>query len=152
MMKTQVTQWWWWWWQQRRWWHWQRLTCASCYQPVLTGNSLTSRMVTKLAGATDTTCQSYHRPPTMPSTYDSSVHQYQLHYQPVNQQYLSTFGWQEGHPAHKKIWGNDGGGHWLGRMEWHPERWSVCLPPLAPWSPEVLFWHRLTWVVPEKGP
>ena len=39
-------------------------------------------------------------------------------------------GWHEGHPARKKIWGDDGGGHWLVRMEWHPARWSVCLPPL----------------------
>jgi len=23
-----------------------------------------------------------------------------------------------------------GGGHWLVRMEWHPARWSVCLPLL----------------------
>ena len=39
-------------------------------------------------------------------------------------------------------------------MEWRPAGWSVCLPlliSLAPSSPEVLFWHRLTRVVPEKG-
>jgi len=32
-------------------------------------------------------------------------------------------------------------------MEWRPGGWSVCLPlsifDLAPWSPEVLYWHRL---------
>jgi len=39
-------------------------------------------------------------------------------------------GRQEGHPAHKKIWGNGGGGHWLVRMEWRPAGWSVCLPLL----------------------
>jgi len=38
-------------------------------------------------------------------------------------------GWQEGHPAHKNR-GNGGGGHWLVRMEWHPDGWSVCLPLL----------------------
>ena len=26
--------------------------------------------------------------------------------------------------------GDDGGGHWLVRMEWHPAGWSVCLPLL----------------------
>jgi len=36
-------------------------------------------------------------------------------------------GQQEGHPACKK-WGDDGGGHWLVRMEWHSAGWSVCLP------------------------
>ena len=25
---------------------------------------------------------------------------------------------------------DDGGGHWLVQMEWHPSRWSVCLPLL----------------------
>ena len=39
-------------------------------------------------------------------------------------------GRQEGYPAHKKIWGDGGGGHWLVRMEWCPARWSVCLPLL----------------------
>jgi len=39
-------------------------------------------------------------------------------------------GWQEGHPAVKKIWGDGGGGHWLVRMEWRPAGWSVCLPLL----------------------
>jgi len=29
-----------------------------------------------------------------------------------------------------KKWGDDGGGHWLVRMEWHPAGWSVCLPLL----------------------
>ena len=37
---------------------------------------------------------------------------------------------QEGHPACKKM-GDGGGGHWLVRMEWHPVRWSVCLPLLV---------------------
>ena len=35
-------------------------------------------------------------------------------------------GWQEGHPACKK-WGDDGGGHWLVRMEWRPAGLSACL-------------------------
>jgi len=51
--------------------------------------------------------------------------------------------------------GDGGGGHWLVRMEWRPARWSVCLPLLifrCTISPEVLFWHQLTRVVPEKGP
>jgi len=39
-------------------------------------------------------------------------------------------GWQEGHPACLKKWGNGGGGHWLVQMEWHPAGWSVCLPLL----------------------
>ena len=26
--------------------------------------------------------------------------------------------------------GDGGGGHWLVQMEWHPARWSVCLPLL----------------------
>jgi len=63
-------------------------------------------------------------------------------------------GRQEGHPACKK-WGDGGGGHWLVRMEWRPARWSVCLPLLifpCTMNPEVLFWHRLTQMVPEKGP
>jgi len=38
-------------------------------------------------------------------------------------------GWQEGHLACKKM-GDDGGGHCLVRMEWHPAGWSVCLPPV----------------------
>jgi len=38
-------------------------------------------------------------------------------------------GWQEGHPACKKM-GDGGGGHWLVRMEWHPAGWSVYLPLL----------------------
>jgi len=36
-------------------------------------------------------------------------------------------GQKEGHPAYKK-WGDGGGGHWLVRMQWHPARWSACLP------------------------
>jgi len=51
-------------------------------------------------------------------------------------------------------WGDDGGGHWLVRMEWRPAGWSKCLPLLiflCTISPEVFFWHRLTRVVPEKG-
>ena len=39
-------------------------------------------------------------------------------------------GWQEGHPACKKICGDGGGGHWLVRMEWRPAGWSVFLPLL----------------------
>jgi len=27
-------------------------------------------------------------------------------------------------------WEDGGGGHWLGRMEWRPAGWSVCLPLL----------------------
>jgi len=45
-------------------------------------------------------------------------------------------------------------GEWLVWMEWHPAWWSVCLPLLSSlvlYSPEDFFWHRLTWVVPEKG-
>jgi len=40
-------------------------------------------------------------------------------------------------------------------MEWRAAGWSVCLPLLIFYcsiKSEVLFWHRLTWVVPEKGP
>jgi len=37
-------------------------------------------------------------------------------------------GWQEGHPACKK-W-DGGGGHWMVRMVWRPDGWSVCLPLL----------------------
>jgi len=62
-------------------------------------------------------------------------------------------GRQEGHPACKK-WADGGGGHCLVRMEWRPAGWSVCLPLLIfPCNPksEVLFWHWLTQVVPEKG-
>ena len=36
-------------------------------------------------------------------------------------------GWQEGHLAHKKLWGDGGGGHWLVQMDWRPAGWSVCL-------------------------
>jgi len=39
-------------------------------------------------------------------------------------------GRQEGHLACKKVWGDDGGRHWLVRMEWRPAGWSVCLPLL----------------------
>jgi len=62
-------------------------------------------------------------------------------------------GRQEGHPACKK-WGDGGGEHWLVRMEWRPAGWSVCLPLFVfpcTIKPEVLFWHRLTWVVRKKG-
>jgi len=48
-----------------------------------------------------------------------------------------------------------GGGHWLVRMEWRPAGWSMCLPVLIfPFTinPEVLFWHRLIRMIPEKGP
>ena len=38
-------------------------------------------------------------------------------------------GRQEGHPACKK-YGDGGARHWLVWMEWHPARWSVCLPLL----------------------
>ena len=38
-------------------------------------------------------------------------------------------GWQEGHPACKKL-GYGGGGHWLVQVEWRPAGWSVCLPLL----------------------
>jgi len=41
-------------------------------------------------------------------------------------------------------------------MGWRSARWSVCLPLLISRCtihkiPEVLFWHRITRVVPEKG-
>jgi len=32
------------------------------------------------------------------------------------------------------IW-DDGGGHWLVRMEWHTAEWSVCLPLLSSLAP-----------------
>ena len=35
-------------------------------------------------------------------------------------------GQQDGHLACKK-WGDDAGGHWLVRMEWHQAGWSVCV-------------------------
>jgi len=38
-------------------------------------------------------------------------------------------GWQEGHPACKKV-GDGGGGRLLVWMEWRPAGWSVCLPLL----------------------
>jgi len=38
-------------------------------------------------------------------------------------------GWQEGHPACKKM-GDGGGEHWLFRMEWRPAGWLMFLPPL----------------------
>jgi len=49
-----------------------------------------------------------------------------------------------------------GVGHWLVRMAWRPSGWSLCLPLLSSLyhkkSPEEdFFWHRLTWVVLEKG-
>ena len=62
-------------------------------------------------------------------------------------------GWQEGHPACKKM-----GGWWrwaLVSSNGCPTGWSVCLPFLifpCTIKPEVLFWHRLTRVVPEKRP
>jgi len=41
-------------------------------------------------------------------------------------------GWQEGHPAVKKQWEDDGGRHWLVQIEWRPAGWwvsaSVNLP------------------------
>jgi len=39
-------------------------------------------------------------------------------------------GRQEGHPACKKYGEDGGGGHWLGRMDWRPAGWLVCLPLL----------------------
>jgi len=44
-------------------------------------------------------------------------------------------------------------GHWLVWMEWCPAGWSMSLPRLIfRCTHEVQkFWHRLTWVVPEKG-
>ena len=53
----------------------------------------------------------------------------------------------------KGIQTGNGGGHWLVRMEWCPARWSVWLPLLifpCKISPEVLFLHRVTWMVTEK--
>jgi len=52
-----------------------------------------------------------------------------------------------------KNMGDGGSGHWLVQMEWRPAGWSVCLPLIispCTISPEVLFWHRLDRVVPEK--
>jgi len=52
-------------------------------------------------------------------------------------------------------WGDDGGGHLLVWMEWPPARWSVSASVNLPFHHKVQkfsFWHRLTWVVPEKGP
>ena len=43
---------------------------------------------------------------------------------------LLLVGRQQGHPACKKEWGDDGGGHWLVWMEWRPARWLVCVPLL----------------------
>ena len=37
-------------------------------------------------------------------------------------------GWQEGHPACKKMGGGGGDGHWLVWMEWRPA--GRCLPLL----------------------
>jgi len=51
--------------------------------------------------------------------------------------------------------GDGGGGHWLVRMEWHAAGWLVCLPLLivpCTIKSRILFGHRLTRVVPEKGP
>ena len=46
-------------------------------------------------------------------------------------QCFDTVGWAAGRATGlKKIWGHGGGRHWLVRMEWHPSRWSVCLPVL----------------------
>ena len=46
-------------------------------------------------------------------------------------------GLQEGHPACKK-YGEDGGGeHWLVRMEWHPDGWSVSASVNLPLHHEV---------------
>jgi len=44
--------------------------------------------------------------------------------------WMLLVGWQEGHPACKKIWVDGRGGHSLVRMAWRPARWSVCLPLL----------------------
>jgi len=41
--------------------------------------------------------------------------------------------WSIGNVIQQLSWhavGDDGGGHWLVRMEWRPARWSVCLPLL----------------------
>jgi len=56
---------------------------------------------------------------------------YQYHYLNIAFSALTLLvGRQERHPAHKKIWGDGGGGQWLVRMEWRPAGWSVCLPLL----------------------
>ena len=47
--------------------------------------------------------------------------------------------------------GDGGGGDWLVRMEWRPDGWSVSASVNLLLDPEVVFWHRLTQVVPEKG-
>jgi len=64
---------------------------------------------------------------------------------------FDTFGWAD--PACKK-WGDGGRGHWLVRMQWRPAGWSVFLSLLifpCTINSKVLFWHRLTGVVPKKG-
>jgi len=62
-------------------------------------------------------------------------------------------GWATGRVFGLRIRGDGGDGHWLALMEWCPAGWSVCLPLLIfpCTTPVVLFWHRLTRVVPEKG-
>ena len=61
-------------------------------------------------------------------------------------------GWQAGHPARKKM-----GGCWrwaLVSLDGVALSRTVCLPLLifpCTINPEVLFWHWLTRVVPEKG-
>jgi len=62
-------------------------------------------------------------------------------------------GWQEGHPACKK-YGEmvevGTGWHWAPSQMVAVSAWLLIFPCTI--SPEFLFWHRLTRVVPEKGP
>ena len=43
---------------------------------------------------------------------------------------LDTVGWAAGRASGLSKMGDDGGEHWLVRMEWRPAGWSVCLPLL----------------------